>query len=51
MQPKFDKNNKRFKILILYLGYNGMIKKSVSGPLKYPRRENITDIPVERPDE
>jgi hypothetical protein len=27
MQPKFDKNQKNFKILILSLGCNGMVKK------------------------
>jgi hypothetical protein len=28
MQPKFDKNQKNVKIL--YLGYNGMVKKTIS---------------------
>jgi hypothetical protein len=27
MQPKFDKKNKKCKILIQYLRYNGMVKK------------------------
>jgi hypothetical protein len=30
VQPKVDQNNKKFEILILYPGYDGMVEKPIS---------------------
>ncbi len=42
MKPKLDK--KKFKILILYLGYNDMVKKTSHATVPLKRTEQIQQV-------